>query len=446
VTGGYPSFMRKLLAVVLLLATAVSASAQKRRAATPPWNDPAQSAAAWLQSNAILFETAEPNSGIDDLLPLRRMIGDARIVSLGEATHGTHEFFAMKHRMVEFLVRDMGFTVFGIEAALPETDRVNDYVLHGIGDPGEAVRGMGFWTWDVQEVVDLAVWMRNYNLARGDKPAVKFRGFDMQSSRYAIQTLPGYLQRVDPENASAIAAGWSCWAPYANGQSGYNALPVNAKSACAANLQTVHDTIAAKRDDYVARSSASEFETYLRYARVMQQHESRDGGRLPGRDPLMAENAAWLTETAHPGEKLVLWAHNFHVGTEPGNTMGARLRGKFPGRQMVIFAFVFNEGEFNSRLQNGTSIGAVTKHRVGQGTNGVERLLRTAAQPRMIVDLRDLGSTEARTFFNAPQRMWVVGAAFDPSRLEIYRIPMQFPETFDAIIWFDQTTASKLRR
>src|SRR6185312_6257393 len=85
----------------------------------------------WLRQNAIAFKTERAETGFDDLRPLEALVGDARIVGLGEATHGTAEFFRMKHRLVEFLASEMGFTYFAIEANMPEAYRVNDYVLTG---------------------------------------------------------------------------------------------------------------------------------------------------------------------------------------------------------------------------------------------------------------------------------------------------------------------------
>ena len=89
----------------------------------------------------IPFDTAEAGHGFADLQPLKAVIGDARIVALGEGTHGTREFFRMKHRLTEFLAAEMGFTLFAIEANMPEAYRINEYVLTGKGDPKELLRG-----------------------------------------------------------------------------------------------------------------------------------------------------------------------------------------------------------------------------------------------------------------------------------------------------------------
>jgi erythromycin esterase len=98
----------------------------------------------WIRANAIRLSTPEAGHGFADLQPLKSVIGNARIVSLGEATHGTREFVQLKHRMLEFLATEMGFTMFSIEANMPAAYRLNDYVLHGTGDPAELLRGMYF--------------------------------------------------------------------------------------------------------------------------------------------------------------------------------------------------------------------------------------------------------------------------------------------------------------
>src|ERR1700726_4248268 len=125
--------------------------------------DDTQAVAGWIRAGAIPLATVEPGRGFDDLEPLRALIGGARIVSLGEATHGTREFFQLKHRLLEFCVSELGFTMFGIEANYPECLRINDYVLHGAGDPAEALAGTHFWTWDTMEVPALIKWMRAWN-------------------------------------------------------------------------------------------------------------------------------------------------------------------------------------------------------------------------------------------------------------------------------------------
>jgi erythromycin esterase len=108
------------------------------------------SVVAWLRENAVPLKTVEAGNGFDDLQPLKRVLRDVRFVGLGEATHGTREFFQFKHRMVEFLVREMGFRVFAIEASYSACQNINDYVMSKTDDGAKALDSQGFWTWNTE--------------------------------------------------------------------------------------------------------------------------------------------------------------------------------------------------------------------------------------------------------------------------------------------------------
>jgi erythromycin esterase-like protein len=149
----------------------------------------------WLKQNAIRLEGVEAGRGFADLQPLKQLIGDARIVSLGESTHGSREIFQMKHRLLEYLVSELGFTIFSIEANMPEAYRLNGYVLGGDGDPSKLISGMYFWTWNTHEVLDMVEWMRNFNAS--GKGHVEFTGFDMQTPDVAMQEVLNFLQKAD---------------------------------------------------------------------------------------------------------------------------------------------------------------------------------------------------------------------------------------------------------
>jgi len=158
----------------------------------------------WVRSHAIPLKTVEAGSGFEDMRPLKKIIGGARVVALGEATHGTREFFWLKHRMLEFLVTEMGFTVFGIEASMPEGFDVNEYVLTGDGDPEKALAGLNLWVWDTEEVLEMIRWMRKYNEDVNHLRKVKFYGFDMQYPARAAKRAVEYLDNVDPGQASIL--------------------------------------------------------------------------------------------------------------------------------------------------------------------------------------------------------------------------------------------------
>jgi len=156
----------------------------------------------WIGKHAVRLQTPEARHGFADMKPLKKMIGNARIVSLGEATHGSREFFQLKHRMLEYLATEMGFTIFSIEANMPEAYRLNDYVLNGNGDPAKLIQGMYFWTWNTQEVLDMVIWMREFN--KSGKGRVQFTGFDMQTPNVAADIVRDFVDKNDSEYANEL--------------------------------------------------------------------------------------------------------------------------------------------------------------------------------------------------------------------------------------------------
>lgn len=150
----------------------------------------------WLRGHIVPLSTWDPAvefapDGSDGMKALAEMIGDARVVGLGESTHGTREIFKMKHRIVKYLRENEGFDIFSIEANMPESYAVNPYVMGGEGDASALVKGMYFWTWSTHEVLDMVEWMREHNMRGGDK--ISFTGFDMQFPKVSIAILKDAL-------------------------------------------------------------------------------------------------------------------------------------------------------------------------------------------------------------------------------------------------------------
>lgn len=206
---------RKLISIALLLfafgvmaygSRSYSFTGDPQEAGAPPAQENANADAArsWLKANAIRLSTVEAGHGFADMQPLKKIVGDARIVSLGEATHGSREFFQLKHRMLEFLATEKGFTIFSIEANMPEAYRLNDYVLNGNGDPAKLIEGMYFWTWRTEEVLDMVLWMREFN--KSGKGHVQFTGFDMQTPDVAGGIVSDFVAKVDPDYTAPVRA------------------------------------------------------------------------------------------------------------------------------------------------------------------------------------------------------------------------------------------------
>ncbi len=190
--------MRSRPRVVLALALTALAVA-----AAPP-EPGTEAVVAWMKRTAHPFDTCTPRDDQHDLAFLKSIVGKAHIVALGEGTHGSSEFFTMKHRITRYLATNMGFTVFAIEANMPEAYRMNDYVLTGRGDPKALLDGMYFWTWNTHEVLDMVEWMRAYNASGNGR--MQFTGFDMQTPDTAAAIARRSLVKVDSAAADSLLA------------------------------------------------------------------------------------------------------------------------------------------------------------------------------------------------------------------------------------------------
>jgi erythromycin esterase len=407
----------------------------------------------WLAKTAVPFATVVPGSDESDLGPLKQMIGSASLVGMGEDTHGTREFFQMKHRVFQYLVHQMGFTHFAIEATWPEANDMNTYVLTGKGDPNVLLSNMYFWTWRTQEVLDLVKWMRSWNVTAPPAQRVQFLGFDMQFPGAAMDTVAGFVARVDSANNGFVTQRYTCLGPYRNhgatsGQSGatYAALPSATRAACAAGLKQVSDLFNTKSAAYQAASSASLFANAQHSARLVEQWEDMTSAGPAGtllRDKYMAENIQWLRGQAGVGAKMMLWAHNYHVSSVP-NAMGSYLRTAY-GDGYVNAGFVFGTGGFNA-------VG-------GSGTNGALQPFQATTVPDGSIESAFGGISQARALFDArliaaggapaaplagPIRMRSIGAVFSPSQ-ELNFFGMQlFPGDFDLLIYLATTTPSTI--
>src|SRR5215475_3551999 len=145
----------------------------------------------WLKANALPLATVEPGSPFHDLALLRPMLSKARVVSLGESTHGTREFFKLKHRLIEYCVSELGFTIIAFEANYGAMLAVNDYVLHGKGDIADVIApGVGFDIYDTGEVLALVEWVRGWNLSHARKVQFQSRHAGEPTGRAASAGLP----------------------------------------------------------------------------------------------------------------------------------------------------------------------------------------------------------------------------------------------------------------
>ncbi len=399
----------------------------------------------WIHDHAIPLATARPGSGLGDLEPLRRVVGDARVVSLGEATHGTREFFQLKHRMLELLVERLGFSAFAIEATMPEAFDVDAYVQTGKGDPGKALSGLYFWTWNTEEVLDLIRWMRAYNADARHPRKLHFYGFDMQSPQRAARVVRDYLGRVSVAEARAARPALSVLASPLS-------LPLSPADRSRADPVVAHVAawLDAHRAECERMTGADAFALARQHARILQQNlemvAAQGGASSNVRDRAMADNVRWILDREGPAGRVVLWAHNGHVGThdEYGlEWMGSHLR-RALGRKLVILGFAFDRGGFQA-VGVGAERGLRAFHVGAAPVHSLDAALARAGLPLFALDLRTLPvSGPVAGWFADRRPARSIGAIFDPvsEGFFVHQVP---PSVYDGLLFVADTTAARPR-
>jgi len=412
-----------------------------------------QSAVDWLKGAASPITTTDPTASLSDLEPLKQMIGAAHLVGLGEGTHGTREFFQMKHRIVQMLVRDMGFTTFAIEASTPEANDLNRYVLNGEGDPKVLLSRLYFWTWNTQEVLDMIHWMQQWNASVQPSRRVQFLGFDMQFPGEAMDSVQAFVTALNPADSAYVASRFTCMNPYRNRGRTQAEVPASfyagrvsasEQAACKAGLQQVYDLIAADMVKYSTAATAATFNLRLHDARLVQQWESRCAvtgfTQNLARDRFMAENIGWIRDQAGANGKVVLWAHNGHIQSVEG-FMGGHLRAAY-GRDYVNLGFAFGTGGFNAVGLNGEGLKSWQTNFIP--TNSIEAIFAGTNKFGLLLDTRTISSGGAATTLSGPIVMRSIGSSFNGSAESSFFGPVTLPAAFDLLLFIQTTTPSQL--
>lgn len=421
-----------LLALTLTLTTLGTLTATAAPTTTDPDPVPA------LTRVAQPLRTTEPGGPTGDLRPLGRMIGDAKVVGIGEATHSSHEFFANKHRVLRHLVEEKGFTAFALEANWSSGLRIDDYVVHGKGDIRQIMREEfqdAYRLWNTREYLDLFEWMRAYNAQHSRK--IHFVGND---AAYAgpepFDRVTDYVRAHHPALLPRLTELYRAQRPVpgvsvADAMQGMLKRPLAERRAMAADARTALGLLAERRQDGDRR----EFELAVQHARAISQVAGMYGFDMADpkgvadtmryRDEVMAANTAWWHERT--GAKVVLSAHNAHVSyvsADPKDyprMQGAFLRDRL-GRGYVNVRLTFDRGSFNAMDDKGrTRVVTLDPARAGSNEHTLDRVphrdyaldMRTAPAPaRKWLEearpTRDIG-----TSYPEPDRMTALASSYD---------------------------------
>ncbi|NKQ57418.1 erythromycin esterase family protein [Amycolatopsis sp. K13G38] len=275
---------------------------------------------------------ALPLHGVGDLDPLLRRIGDARFVLLGEASHGTGDFYAWRAELTRRLVVEKGFSFVAVEGDWPDCHELHCCLAGAPGvpnDPEQVLWNFGRWPrwmWANEEVVEFARWLRQFNTGRTGGPPIGFHGLDVYSLHESLRAVLAYLREHEPDQVGKALAAVRCFEPYHEDPAEYAVVPRSCEPEVVELLTEMRRAaygkpLPALDPRFVARQNAEVAAGAERYYREMLRGDRRSWNI---RDRHMADTLDRLTEVYGPGAKAVVWEHNTHIGDARATDMATR--------------------------------------------------------------------------------------------------------------------------
>ena len=407
--------------------------------------DPVTASLVETLNQELVHLTPDPGQWIDDQLHFLDAVSDHTIVGLGEATHGTSEFFKAKHEILKYLVEHHGFRIFAIEADFGESIFINQAVLKSDKSQIESLMKtkMHFWTWRTTEVRDLLYWMCDYNLGKAESEKVQYWGVDCQFNTYHPDMV------IDNLEASSV--------PFISFAEGIlNEASAASENRFSSYTQGSFDTYLEKID--ALKDSVTKYEAVItdagltlqlvevigQVSEVIYYGVNQSVAQKNYRDEYMAKNTGWLHEYFNDA-KIVLWAHNYHVsdyGADAYSSMGHHLKTAFPGDYTTV-GFLFSKGFFTAISQSGDQFQGLNMQTLDDdpklgSINDVMSRAEAAAFTVAVSDLRN--HDEWTQAFDDGIEFFQMGAVYNNTPLNYYsEFNVDF---FDRLIYFDRTTAS----
>ncbi|CAI8746916.1 erythromycin esterase family protein [Chryseobacterium sp. IT-36CA2] len=355
-----------------------------------------------------------------DLLILNKLIGNSKIVGLGESTHGSSEIYQMKYRMSEFLITQKNFNVFSLEANMPESFLMNQYIQEEKGNPKDILKGMYFWLWQTEETLNFVEWLKKYNENHDSK--VFFDGFDMQYATGAIdQIRKTYQENQLPEQEINDLE-----TALKENNRGFRTYSKKSQKILSEYLVLIKEkSTSIKGPDEKLR--------FLQNVDIIRQYIQQSFTR---RDKFMAENVKWLKEN-HLNSKVMVSAHNYHIAKLNSDRMGYWINEMY-GQDFVNFGFAFYEGTYSASIDG--KLGTYNSEKAGPKT--LEYKLNSLNIPIFILDLKAIRKDGNKLGH------WILddilfrktGSGTDKSEFTKTNVA----NSFDYLIFINKSTNSKL--
>jgi len=409
----------------------------------------------------VLAHAAEPfgDPEIADLDPLLDRIGGAQLVLLGEASHGTSEFYRMRARITRELVEMKGFDFVAAEADWPDAAEIDAYVRHHAGDRPRHKPFQRFprWMWANTDVMEFVHWLREFNgTIRDEEPGrmVGFHGLDLYSLHTSIEAVLRYLDDVDPEAARVARDRYGCLFPWQDDPARYGrAVLSGSYRECESEVVAMLGDLLDKRLEYVRRDGAR-FVDAVHNARLVanaeQYYRTLYRGSVSSwnlRDRHMFDTLGLLLAHHGPESRGVVWAHNSHLGDASATAMGDRgelnvgqLAREELGRGAYLVGFGTHTGTVAAASDWG---GPMEVKRVRPShPRSYEHLAHESGVERFLLHLRRPSDSRLRALLSERRLERAIGVIYRPeTELQSHYFPACLPRQFDEWIWFDETQA-----
>ena len=381
---------------------------------------------------------------------------DAKVVLLGEATHGTSEFYRARAAITRRLIERHGFSIVAVEADWPDAARIDAYVRHRpIEDHRETFARFPTWMWLNDEVADFTNWLRAHNRDLPEERRAEFRGLDVYSLNASIREVLRYLGDADPEAARAARDRFACLSPWQSDPARYGrAVATGRKKPCDDALLRQLNELLERRMDLVRATGREPFFDAVQNARIVHAAEhyyrimyegSTESWNL--RDRHMFDTLQNLFRHRGDGAKAVVWAHNSHIGNAAATAMG--WQGEFNIGELCRTAYRDDAVLIGFGTDRGTVAAAsdwdapmeIKQVRPAR-PDSHERVFRDAGLPCSLTDWREDSRRGLRDALAPPRLERAIGVVYRPET-ELYSHYFQaiLAEQFDAFVWFEETRA-----
>jgi protein-L-isoaspartate(D-aspartate) O-methyltransferase len=408
----------------------------------------------------LIRGVAEPFSSIDsaNLQPLLERIGNARLVLIGEASHGTSEFYRVRAEITKALIERQHFDFVAIEADWPDAYRIHDFVTHKERkEPHdwEAFARFPTWMWRNQEVLDFVHWLRDFNLQRRSRTRrVGFYGLDLYSMFTSVDCVLKYLDRVDPKAAAVARIRYGCLTPWDADPADYGRAALTGQyRSCEVEVVRMLQDLSKRRVAAAVKDGDDLFDAQLNarlianaeeYYRIMYYGSDESWNH---RDTHMFETLRLLLDRYGNGAKAVIWEHNSHLGNAAATQFGKH--GQINVGQLCRETF----GDDVYAIGQGTDRGTVAaatdwegameiKHVRPAHPDSYERLMHLAEMSAFFLPLTKSRNQQLTEALADPRLERAIGVIYHPEteRLSHY-FDASLPQQFDEWIWFDETEA-----